>query len=424
MSRTLYTNARLMDPASGLDRHGSLLVRDGRIADLGNDLSPQDNDETVDCGGRILCPGFIDMRAHGVQIDAALKGGITTLILQPTQTTLIDTDAVVERIRRRAADTGRLNIYPMGAATKRAQGLEISEIGQMQAAGAVAFTDGRKAVADARVMRRLMEYAGHFGALIVQFAEEPQLAEGGVAHEGETAMRLGLPGIPSAAEVIQIERDLRLLGITGGRLHFALLSSRAGVEAVRAAKARGARVSASVAPPYLHLNENAVEGYRSFARLTPPLRSEEDRLALVQGLADGTIDTIVSDHDPKAEDQKRLPFSQAAPGVIGLETMLALSLSLVHAGKLPLMRVLDALTSRPADLLGLSSGRLAVDAPADLTIFDPNKPWRIEREAFSPNGNNTPFDTLPVQGRVWRTVVAGRTVYGDQAGAVTGPAGC
>ncbi len=412
---TLFTNARIIDPGSDYDQMGSLLVEDSYITGYGTALDAPAGSEIIDCDGRIICPGFIDMRAHAVDPVAAPAGGITTVILQPDQNTMIDNDAVVERIRRRAEDGNSSRVYPMGTATLGMQGKQIAEIGQMQQSGAVAFTDCHKAVADAQVMRRLLEYSGYFGALIVQYAEEANLAGGGVAHEGETATRLGLSGIPAAAEAIQIERDSRLADLTNSRIHFSIISSREGVEAVRAAKSRGAKVTCSTAPHYLMLNDNALEGYRTFAKLMPPLRSESDRLALIAGVADGTIDTLVSDHDPKSADVKRLPFAQAAHGIVGFETLLALALAPVHANKVDLMTMLRTLTSAPARLLGLPTGTLKEGAPADLVVFDADKPWRIDVDALLSSAKNTPFDTLPVQGQVWRTLVNGRTVFEGSA---------
>lgn len=408
---TLYKNARLIDPNSGMDQMGDLLVKDGKIAALGANIDAPADAATIDCKGRILCPGLIDMRAHAVDPVAAPAGGITTVILQPDQNTMIDTDAVVERIRRRAADGGSSRVYPMGAATKGMEGAQIAEIGQMQQSGAVAFTDCRKAVANAQVMRRLLEYASYFDALTVQYPEEPNLAANGVAHEGETATRLGLAGIPAAAEAIQIERDARLAQMTGSRIHFSLISSREAVNAIRAAKERGAKVTCSTAAHYLMLNDNALEGYRTFAKVMPPFREESDRLALIEGLADGTIDTLVSDHDPRSEDVKRLPFGQAAHGIVGFETLLALALSQVQAGKVDMITMLKALTSTPAMLLGLETGTLEEGTPADLLVFDPDKPWRINADELHSSAKNTPFDSLPVQGQVWRTIVAGETVF-------------
>lgn len=409
--KTAYTNARIMDPATGYDAAGTLVVSDNIIEAYGADVDTSGCTKSIDCGGRVLCPGFIDMRAHAVDAASALAGGITTIILQPDQTTTIDTDAVVERIRHRSVDSQIVSVYPMGAATQGMNGKQIAEIGQMQQSGAVGFTDCNHAVADAQVMRRLLEYAGHFDALIVQYAENAELGAGAIAHEGEIATRLGLTSAPAAAEAMQIDRDSRLAELTGARLHFALISSKDGVAAVRAAKARGIRVTCSTAPHYLHLNDNAVEGYRTFAKVRPPLRSEEDRLALIEAVANGTIDTLVSDHAPKSADVKRLPFAQAASGIVGFETLLALSLAPVHSGKIDLMTMLKALTINPAKLLGLPTGTLAVGSFADFVIFDPDKPWRIDADTLISSAKNTPFDTLPVQGQIWRTVADGVSVF-------------
>lgn len=412
---TLYKNARLIDPSNETDIKGDLLVENGVIADVGENLTAHGGVEVIDCKGRILSPGIIDMRSHSVDSVAAAAGGITTVILQPNQTTLIDSDAVVERIRRRSEDGNSVRVYPMGAATQGMAGEQVAEIGQMQESGAVAFTDCNKAVSNPLVMRRLLEYSGYFGALIVQYAQDDSLAAGGFAHEGELATRLGLAGIPAAAEVIQIERDARLSELTGSPVHFALVSSREGVEAVRRAKAQGIKITCATAPHYLMLNDNALEGYRTFAKVLPPLRGEEDRLALIAGLADGTIDVMVSDHNPLSADVKRLPLGQAAAGVVGAETLLALTLSVVHSGKVDLITALKALISTPAQLLKLPYGTLEKGAPADLMIFDAEKPWRILADNFKSVAKNTPFDTVPVQGQVWRTIVDGKTLFSQEA---------
>lgn len=409
--KTAYVNARIIDPATDHDAIGSLVINGNVIEAYGADIDTSDTAETIDCRGRILCPGFIDMRAHAVDAASALGGGITTIILQPDQTTTIDSDAVVERIRHRSVDSQIVSVYPMGAATQGMNGKQIAEIGQMQQSGAVGFTDCNQAVADAQVMRRLLEYAGHFDALVVQYAENAELGAGAIAHEGEIATRLGLNSAPGAAEAMQIDRDARLAELTDSRLHFALISSKDGVDAVRAAKARGIKITCSTAPHYLHLNDNAIEGYRTFAKVRPPLRNEEDRLALIEAVADGTIDTIVTDHSPKSADVKRLPFAQAASGIVGFETLLPLCMAQVHSGKIDLMTMLKALTVNPAKLLGLSTGTLEAGSFADFVIFDPNKPWRINADNLISSDKNTPFDTLPVQGQVWRTVADGVCVF-------------
>jgi len=278
-------------------------------------------------------------------------------------------------------------------------------------AGAVAFTDGITAVANAQVMRRALTYAATFGLTVVQHPEDPSLAADGVMNEGEVATRLGLLGIPREAEVILVERDLRLAELAGGRLHIAHVSSAASIEAIRQAKARGLNVTCDTAPPYFALNENAVGDYRTFTKLSPPLRSEDDRQAVVVALKDGTIDAIASDHAPHDEDAKRLPFAQAAFGGVGLETLLAISLELHHNGHLTLLDVLRRLTLAPAKLLALPAGKLEEGGAADLVLFDAERGWKVDADKLHSKSKNSPFDGRPVQGRVLRTVVDGRTVF-------------
>ena len=383
MTGTGFINARLLDPASGLDVTGNLLVKDGKIADLGptlfNDTIP-DGIEIVDCRGQVLCPGLIDMRVFTGEPGAehretlrtaslaAAAGGVTTLIVMPNTNPVIDDVALVDYIERRARDTAIVNIHPMAALTKGLNGKEMTEIGLLKDAGAVAFTDGDRSLSDAQIMRRALSYAAHFNALIVQHAEVPELSHG-VMNESELAGRLGLSGTPAVAETIMIERDLRLLELTGGRYHVSQVSCAASVEVVARARRHGQKVTCGVSAAHLTLNENDVQSYRTFFKMTPPLRSEDDRRALVQGLADGTIDVVVSSHDPQDAEAKRHPFAQAAFGAIGLETLLASTLSLVHNGDLPLMRLLSAMTHVPADLLSLNTGR-PLDRQSRRTPFD------------------------------------------------------
>ena len=429
-ARLLFRNARLLDPASGLDSPGALLVEDGRIAALGPDLARDGvggDVEVIDCAGACLAPGLIDMRVqlgepgaeHRETLAtgglAAAAGGITTLVTLPDTEPVIDEPALVEFVARRARDSGLANIRSYAAATKGLQGRALTEMGLLAQAGAVAFTDGTRAIADALVMRRALSYARTFDLLIVQHPEEPSLAAGGAMNEGEIATRLGLSGISPAAEVMMIERDLRLVEITGGRYHAAHLSTEAAVEAIRRAKARGLPVTCDTAPHYFALNETAVGDYRTFAKVSPPLRSESDRRAIVAGLADGTIDAIASDHTPQDREAKRLPFASAENGIVGLETLLPLSLGLYHAGALPLLTVLRALTAAPAALLRLPGGRLARGAPADLVLFDLDRPWRIEVDAFHSKCKNAPYDGRPVQGQAIRTILGGRSIFAVQS---------
>ncbi len=422
----LILNARLLDPAAGLDTRGGLLVVDGRIAELGPGVTAATaagEAEIIDAAGLCLAPGLVDMRVqlgepgaeHKERIEtgamAAAAGGVTSLAVLPGTDPPIDDPAMVEFVARRARQVRLVKVYPYAAVTKGLAGKELAEIGLLKAAGAVAFTDGERAVANARVMRRALSYATAFDALIVQHPEEPSLAEGGAMTEGAIASRLGLPGIPAVAEVMMVERDLHLLELTGGRLHLAHVSTAAAVAAVRAAKARGLRVTCDTAPHYLALNELEVEGYRTFAKVSPPLRSEEDRRAVVEGLRDGTIDAIASDHVPQDQDSKRLPFAQAAFGVIGLETTLPVALTLYHEGRIGLLALLRTMTAGPADILGLEAGRLRNGAPADLVLFDHEQPWKITEEGLRSLAKNTAFEGRLVQGRVLRTLVDGRTIF-------------
>ena len=421
-TRTLFRNARLLDPASNLDRAGDLLVEDGRIAEIGSVRAGRDA-EVIDCSGACLAPGLVDMRVelrepgaeHQESMNsgglAAVAGGVTTMVALPHTEPVIDDAALVEFVARRSRDVGLARIRTYAAATKGLRGRELTEMGLLAAAGALAFTDAGHAIADPVVMRRALSYARTFDLLVMQHPEEPHLASGGVMNEGEVATRLGLAGITPAAELIMVERDLRLCEITGGRLHIAHVSTERAIDAIRAAKARKLPVTCDTAPHYFALNETAVGDYRTFAKVSPPLRCEWDRRAVVAGLKDGTIDCIASDHSPHDQESKRLPFASAASGIIGVETLLPLALELYHNGHLPLLQVLKAVTERPAEILRLPAGRLDVGAAADLVIFDLDQPWRIDVDALRSKSKNSPYDGRPVQGRVLRTVIAGRSVF-------------
>jgi dihydroorotase len=421
-ARTLIRGARLLDPASGLDAIGDLLIEGERIAAAGGIIAASAA-EIVEAEGLCLAPGLVDMRVqlrepgaeHMESIEsggqAAAAGGVTTMVALPNTDPPVDDVSVVEFLARRAREVRLAKIHTYAAATKRLAGKQLTEMGLLAANGAVGFTDGTKAVADALVMRRVLSYAANFDLLVVQHPEEPSLGGAGEVNEGEIATRLGLAAIPAVAEVIMIERDLRLLEITGARYHAAHLSTAAGVEAIRRAKARGLAVTCDTAPPYFALNETAIGDYRTFAKLSPPLRSEQDRRAVVEGLRDGTIDAIASDHAPWDQDSKRLPFSSAAYGIVGLETLLPLSLELYHNRHLGLLEVIARLTRNPADILRLPIGRLAKGAAADLVLFDPDLSWHISTDEFRSKSKNAPFDGRPVEGRVVRTMVDGRTIF-------------
>lgn len=422
----VFHNVRLVDPASGLDGPGGLIEIDGRIADVGAHVGADnapDGAEVVDGRGNVLAPGLVDMRVftgepgfeHRETIAsasrAAAAGGVTTMICMPDTDPVIDDVALVDFVQRLARDTAIVRVRPMAALTKGLRGTEMTEIGLLLEAGAVAFTNGRRAIASARVMRRALTYARDFDALVVHHPEDADLVGDGVMNEGETATRLGLLGIPAEAETIMLARDLSLAGLAGGRYHAAQLSAAGSLAPLRGAKGKGLPVTASVAIANLTLNENDIGPYRTFFKLSPPLRAETDRQALVEALADGTIDTIISSHDPQDVETKRHPFAEAADGAIGLETLLAAALRLHHSGDVPLPRLIDALSTGPARLLGIEAGTLARGAPADLVLFDPDAPWVVDVGALSSRSKNTPFEGARMQGRVVRTVVAGRTVY-------------
>jgi dihydroorotase len=423
--RTAFVNARLLDPASGLDGPGALLVDGIRIADMGPELFRDGvpaGIRTIDCAGACLAPGLVDMRVqlrepgeeHKETIKsaglAAAVGGIAAMVALPNTDPVVDDVAGVEFVARRAREAKLVKVYTYGAVTRGLEGKEITEIGLLAEFGARGFTDGITAVADAQVMRRALAYARAFDQVIVQHPEEPALADGAM-NEGEVATRLGLAGIPAAAEAIMVERDLRLVELTGGRYHAAHVSTAAAVDAIRKAKARGLAVTCDTAPHYFTLTEADVGDYRTFAKVSPPLRAEADRRAVEEAVADGTVDVVASDHSPHDQDSKRQPFAIADPGIAGLETLLPLTLRLVHEGRMSMLAALTRLTTAPAGILRLEAPRLAKGAPADLTIFDPDLAWRIDPDRFRSKSKNSPFDDYPTRGKALATVVDGRIIY-------------
>src|SRR5215207_6128794 len=422
----LLANARVVDPSRDFDGPGDVLIADGVIRDsrrgIGAAGVPEGTD-IINCAGKIVAPGLIDMRAFvgepgashretfASASQAAAAGGITTIICQPDTSPVIDNSATVDFVLRRARDTAIVNIHPMAALTKGLGGREMTEIGLLKAAGAVAFTDGDRSVTNAQVMRRALTYARDFDALIVHHTEDPDLVGEGVMNEGELASRLGLVGIPAAAEAVMLERDMRLVALTGGRYHAASLSCEESLDILRRARDDGHKVTASVSINHLTLNENDIGPYRTFLKLSPPLRREQDRQALVAALASGLIDVVMSDHNPQDVEVKRLPFAEAAPGAIGLETMLVAGLRLVHAGEIALPVLIRAMSTRPAELLGLNAGTLRAGAPADVIVIDTETPWVVDPDALHSKCKNTPFDEARLTGRVVRTIVGGRTVH-------------
>ena len=422
---TVYINARLIDPASNKDTPGGLLVKDGSIADLGPHLrrNAPDGAEVVDCKGHVLAPGLIDAQVFtgepGFEHRETLKtashsaaaGGVTTIVVMPETNPVIDTVALVDFIQRRARDNALVHVHTMAAATKGLNGEEMTEIGLLKRAGAIAFSNGKSTIINTRVMRNVLNYAKDFGALVVHHTEDPYLSGNAAMNSGEVAARLGLSGASKIAETITLERDVRLVEMTNGRYHAATISCAESLEVVRNAKARKLNVTCGVSINHLTLNENDIGPYRTFFKVRPPLRKEDDRLAMVRGVASGDIDIIVSSHDPQDADTKRRPFAEAADGAVGLETLLSAGLRLVNAGEVSLLSLLKAMTINPARLLGLHSGRLAKGAIADLLLFDPGEPWVVNKDLLRSRSRNTPFDEAKMQGRVLRTVVAGQTVY-------------
>jgi dihydroorotase len=425
MHDLFITGARLLDPATGLDAPGDLLIRDGLIAETGTGFGRPDGIPSLDAAGLCLAPGLVDLRAaigepgaeHRETIasaaTAAVAGGITTLCALPDTDPALDDPALVQFVLRRGEATGSITLLPYGAATKHCEGKELAEYGLLKEAGAIAFTDGRRAIASARVMRLALSYARAFGRMVVQHPEEPSLAAGGAATEGELATRLGLPGIPAAAEAMLVARDIALARLTGGHVHFAHVSTGAALDLIRTSKAEGLAVTCDTAPPYFDLNETAIGDWRTYAKLSPPLRPDADRQAVATALADGTIDAIASDHQPRDADDKRLPFAQAEAGGAGLATLLGVTLARVHGGDLTLLQALDLLTARPAALLGIPAGRLAKGAAADLVLFDLERGWQVKAGGLPGKAQNSPFDGRALEGRVVGTWKAGRRVFGQ-----------
>ncbi len=422
----LLTNARIVDPSRDLDFPGDLLIADGVVRDARRGIGAAgvpEGTEVIDCRGRVVAPGLIDMRAfvgepgaeHRETLasasQAAAAGGVTTIVMRPDTTPPIDNPAMVDFVLRRARDTAIVHVHPMAALTKDLKGAEMTEIGLLKAAGAVAFTDGNRSVTNAQVMRRALSYAKDFDALIVHHTEDPDLVGEGVMNEGEFAARLGLTGVPRAAETVMLERDVRLAALAGARYHAASLTCAESLDVLRRAKDAGAPVTAACSINHITLNEVDVGSYRTFYKTAPPLRAESDRVALVTALADGLIDIVMSDHDPQDVETKRLPFAEAAPGAIGIETMLAAGLRLVHNGEITLPNLLRAMSTRPAELLELPGGTLRPGGVADVIVIDLDVPWVLDPNELKSKCKNTPFDEARLQGRVIRTIVAGRTAY-------------
>jgi dihydroorotase len=421
----VLANARLVDPGTAREGAGAVLVQHGVIHDVswGGTATPPEGATIVDCGGLVLGPGLVDMRVfvgepgaeHRETLksasEAAAAGGVTTVVCMPDTDPILDDPAIVDFVLRRARDTALVHMRAAAALTKGLAGREMTEIGLLGEAGAIAFTDGARSVRSAQVMRRLLTYARDMDALVMHHLVDSDLLGHGVMNEGELASRLGLAGIPREAETVVLERDLRLVRLTRGRYHAAMISCADSVELVRRAREGGLDITCGVSINNLALNENDIGDYRTFLKLSPPLRHEDDRQAVIAALAEGLIDVVVSDHDPQDVETKRLPFAEAANGAVGLETLLPAALRLVHGGQLSLRQLFAALSLRPSEILRLPGGRLRKGAPADLILVDRDEPYILDKQALRSRSKNSAFDEARFQGRALKTWVAGRLVY-------------
>ena len=420
MNTSTIINARIINPEDGYDKLGSILIESGTISDFGPEVKTKG--QIIDAQGLVCAPGLIDMRVNtgepgkenretiNTAAKAAAAGGITSIVLMPDTNPVIDDISLVDFINRKA-ENAPINIFAAGALTKNLDGSTLTEIGLMSEAGALMFSNGALPITNAQTMRRLLSYSSNFDCLISSRPLESSLSINTVAHESDFSARLGLSSSPAVSELIIVQRDIALAELTDGKLLIDLISSSKSLNAIKQAKLKHPNISCSVSINHLSLNENDIGDYRTFAKLDPPLRDESDRLALLKGINQGTIDVIVSSHDPRPAGEKRLPYAQAASGAIGLETLLAAGLSLVADKQLNLMKFLAALTCNPAKLLGLDSGRISKSAPADLIIFDPNTPWVCKGKDFLSKSKNTPFDGRLMTGRNIKTICKGKLVF-------------
>ncbi len=401
-------NGRIVDPVAGTITEGGMLIRNGvieAVGDIEHGLFRR-SDVIADARGALIAPGLVDTGVFAIDPEAATAGGVTTSLLMPDQSPPLDNPALIRQAAAFPRDA--VNIVPFAAATRGLEGREMGEIGLMQRAGAVAVSTGRSWIADSGLMHRLMAYASAFDLVVVTHAEDGGLAQGAVATDGEMASRLGLASAPAIAEAMAVARDIALAEETGARLHFRQLSTAPAFDLVRAAKRRGVKVTCGVSPAHLLLSDTAIGPFKTFARLSPPLRSEDNRKATIEAVRDGTVDLLCSAHDPRGPEAKRLPYAAAEPGMAGAETLLTLSLVLVKDGVISLPRLFELLSTAPAKLFGIDAGRVEPGAAADLILVDEDQPWKIVAEALAGRAGNTPFDGLPVQGRVLKTIKGGQ----------------
>ncbi len=438
----LVKGGRIVDPAQGMDERGDLLILDGVVAVIQTEIASPDGARVIDAAGLVVCPGFIDLHCHlrepgfeyketiATGTRAAARGGFTTVCAMPNTDPVMDSRAVVDFVLRLAREEGAVRVLPIGAVTAGSKGAALTEMAELAEAGAVGFSDDGHPVADANVMRQALSYASGLGLPIINHCEVPELSAGGVMNEGWVATRLGLKGLPRSAEEAMVARDIALAETTGGRLHVAHASTAGTVELVRQAKERGLKVTCEATPHHLTLTDETVLGrgaaayeplsvsaYDTNAKVAPPLRSRPDVEAMVEGLRDGTVDLIATDHAPHASIEKMCTFDEAANGISVLETALGSLMSLVHSGALTLPTLVDRLTAAPARFLGVGLGTLRPGAPADVTLFDPAAEWVVDPAAFASRGKNTPLAGATLKGRVAATIAAGRVVHDDQSTA-------
>ena len=426
MKKQYFINANIIDPHNSINETGGLIIsEEGKIEAVGKKVNTNNlpsREKPIDLKGKYIFPGLVDMRVFvgepGYEYkenfrtlsNAALSGGVTSVVTMPNTDPIIDNVSIVDFLKRRGRDKSKINIYPTASLTKGTEGTNMTEFGLLQSKGIIGFTDGTKTIQNTRVMSRIMNSASDLDTLIMQHAEDYELAKDGMINEGIIATKLGLQGIPEMAELIIIDRDLTLLNYINCRYHISQISSGRSVELIKNKK-NNLKFTCGVSINNLSLNENDIGDFRTFLKLSPPLRTEEDRISLVQGLKDETIDVIVSDHKPEDEEQKRLTFAQAATGASGIETLLSLSLELYHNGSLKLETIIKALTSNPAKILKINKGNLSVGNDADFCIVDINKPWIVKQENLISKSKNTSIENKKLQGKVTNTFVKGEELF-------------